>query len=100
MILNRAKDYYENDKEKLRKQVRDKYRILFNEEKIKTESMEKIDIMICLKKRNKNQKNSKKITVRLKILNLIINKTINLNLIMYVMFFNHTIFKSIMFMSF
>ena len=68
--------------------------------KTKTESMEKIDIMICLKKRNKNQKNSKKITVRLKILNLIINKTINRNLIMHVMFFNHTIFKSIMFMSF
>ena len=26
MILNRAKDYYENDKERLRKQARDKYR--------------------------------------------------------------------------
>ena len=26
MILNRAKDYYENDKERLRKQAREKYR--------------------------------------------------------------------------
>ena len=27
MILNRAKDYYENDKERLREQARDKYKI-------------------------------------------------------------------------
>ena len=32
MILNRAKDYYENDKERLREQVRDKYRHLSEEE--------------------------------------------------------------------
>ena len=35
MILNRAKDYYENDKERLREQARDKYRNLSQEEKIK-----------------------------------------------------------------
>ena len=35
VILNRAKDYYENDKERLKK------------------SMEKTDTIICLKKRNK-----------------------------------------------
>ena len=35
MILNRVKDYYENDKERLRKQARDKYRNLSEEEKIK-----------------------------------------------------------------
>ena len=35
MILNRAKDFYENDKERLREQVRDKYRNLFEEEKNK-----------------------------------------------------------------
>ena len=35
MILSRAKDYYENDKERLREQVRDKYRNLFEEEKNK-----------------------------------------------------------------
>ena len=34
-ILNRAKDYYENDKERLRVQARDKYRNLTEEEKNK-----------------------------------------------------------------
>ena len=35
VILNRAKDYYENDKERLRGQARDKYRNLSEEEKDK-----------------------------------------------------------------
>ena len=35
VILNRAKDYYENDKERLREQTRDKYRNLSEEKKIK-----------------------------------------------------------------
>ena len=34
-ILNWAKDYYENDKERLREQARSKYRNLFEEDKIK-----------------------------------------------------------------
>ena len=33
VILNRAKDYYENEKERLRVQARDKYRNLSEEEK-------------------------------------------------------------------
>ena len=33
VILNRAKDDYENDKEKLREHARDKYRNLSEEEK-------------------------------------------------------------------
>ena len=33
VILNGAKDYYENDNERLRGQVRDKYRNLSEEEK-------------------------------------------------------------------
>ena len=33
MILNIAKDYYENDKERLTKQAKDKYRNLVEEEK-------------------------------------------------------------------
>ena len=33
MILNRAEDYYENDKERFREQARDKYRNLSEEEK-------------------------------------------------------------------
>ena len=47
IMLNRAKDYYENDKERLREQARNKY-------KRKKENMEKIDIIICLKKKSKN----------------------------------------------
>ena len=35
MILNRAKDYYETDKERLREQARDKYRSLSEEDKNK-----------------------------------------------------------------
>ena len=35
MILNRAKDYYKNDKERLRERARDKYRNLSEEEKNK-----------------------------------------------------------------
>ena len=35
VILNRAKDYYENDKERLKEQARDKYRNLFEKEKNK-----------------------------------------------------------------
>ena len=35
VILNRAKYYYENDKDKLREQERDKYRNLSEEEKNK-----------------------------------------------------------------
>ena len=50
MILNRVKDYYENNKERLREQAKNKYRNL-SEEKNKKENMEKIDIIICLKKR-------------------------------------------------
>ena len=35
VILNRAKDYYESDKERLREQARDKYRNLSEEERNK-----------------------------------------------------------------
>ena len=35
MVLNKTKDYYENRKEKLRKQARNRYRNLPAEEKIK-----------------------------------------------------------------
>ena len=33
MILNRAKDYYENSKELLRERAKNKYRVLSEEEK-------------------------------------------------------------------
>ena len=53
VILNRAKNYYKNDKERLRAQVRGKYRNLSKEEKNKKENMEGINTTICLKKKNK-----------------------------------------------
>ena len=54
VILNRVKDYYKNDKERLREQARDKYRDLSEEDKNKKKNMQKTDIITCLKKRNKN----------------------------------------------
>ena len=53
-ILNRTKGYYENVKERLREKARDKYRNVSEEDKNKKKNMEKTDIMIYLKKRNKN----------------------------------------------
>ena len=41
VILNRAEDYYENDKERLREQARDKYRNLPAEEQNKKREYEK-----------------------------------------------------------
>ena len=54
VILNRAKDYYENNKERLREQAKDKYRNLSEEEKNKKKNMEKEDAIICLRKRCKD----------------------------------------------
>ena len=53
VILNRAKEYCENGKERLRELARDKYRNLSEEVKNKKENMEKADTIICLKKKNK-----------------------------------------------
>ena len=54
MILNRAKDYYENDKERLRGKQEINTEIYLKEKKIKSENTVKTDIARCLKKRNKN----------------------------------------------
>ena len=54
VILNRAKYYYENDIERLREQTRDKYRSLSEEQKNKKREYGKINIAICLKRRNKD----------------------------------------------
>ena len=61
VILNRAKDYYENDKERLREQARDKYRNLSEEEKNKKREYE-ADTAICVKKRKKTKRMSKKLS--------------------------------------
>ena len=44
VILNREKDYYENNKKGFRECARDKYKSLSEE----GENMEKIDTIICL----------------------------------------------------
>ena len=74
VILNKAKDYYENAKERLREQARDKYRNLFEEEKnIKREyGKNRYHNM----SEENQKKNIKKIIVRLKSLNLIMNKIV------------------------
>ena len=56
LILNRAKNYYENDKKRLREQVRDKYRNSSEEKKKKRENTEKTDTIICLKKKKQRLK--------------------------------------------
>ena len=52
MILNRAKDYYENNKEGLREQEINT-EIYLKKKKIKRKNMEEIDVIICQKDRNK-----------------------------------------------
>ena len=65
MILNRAKDYYENNKERLKKQARDKYRNLSEEEKNKKrEYGRKRYHNMSEKKEIKTKRISIKITVR------------------------------------
>ena len=57
LILDRAKDYYKNDKERLRERTREQEtntEIYLKKKKIKRENMEETDITICLKKRNKD----------------------------------------------
>ena len=73
VILNRAKDYYENDKERLREQARDKYRNLYKEEKIKRENMEK-QISQYASRKERPKEYQKKIIVRIKNVNIIMNK--------------------------
>ena len=73
VILNRAKDYFKTDKERLREQVKDKYRNLSEEENEKREyGKNRYHNMPEGKKQR--LKNIKKITMRLKSLNIIITK--------------------------
>ena len=48
-VLNKANDYYEKHKEKLREQARNKYRNLPEEEKIKKREYPITDIIVCQK---------------------------------------------------
>ena len=53
-ILNRAKDYYENDKERLREKTTVITETCLKKTETKKENMEKTDTIICLEKRNKD----------------------------------------------
>ena len=54
MILNRGKDYYENNKELLRERAKNKYRELFEEEKyIKREYGKKVNHNMSEEKKTK-----------------------------------------------
>ena len=61
VTLNRAEDYYEKGKERLREQAGDKYRNLSEEKKIKKENVEKADTEIYLKKRKTLKEYQKKL---------------------------------------
>ena len=54
VIINRAKNYYENDKKRLRELARDKYRNYLKKIRIKRVNEEETDTTICLNKRNKD----------------------------------------------
>ena len=73
VILNRAKDY-ENDKERLREQARDKYRNLSEEEKNEKREYGKKQISQYVWKKKK--KKIKRISKKKKILNIIMNSVL------------------------
>ena len=54
VMLNRAKVYYESDKERLTEQARGRYKNLCEEDQNKKKNMGKTDIMISLKRKNKD----------------------------------------------
>ena len=64
VILSKAKDYYENNKNKLSKQARDNYNDLPKEEKNK-ENIEEIVSTICLTRKKIKKENMKKIGITL-----------------------------------
>ena len=85
VILNRPKDYYENDKERLRVQAGDKYRNLSEQEKNKRRKYGKKQILQYVwRKKTKTKRIWKKIIARLKGINIIMNK------IVYAVIFSYT----------
>ena len=77
MILNRPKDYYKNDKERLRERTRDKFRNLSEEEKNEKRKCSKNRYQnMSEEKKQKENKQTKKFIVRHKSLNTIIDKIV------------------------
>ena len=54
MILKRAKDYYKNDKKRLRELAEKITEFFLKKIKMKRENMEETGTIICLKKRKKD----------------------------------------------
>ena len=54
IVLNKAKNYYKNNKERLRSKQKINIGAYLEKIRIKKENMEKINIIICLKEKSKN----------------------------------------------
>ena len=91
VILNGAKDYYENDKERLRGQVRDKYRNLSEEEKNKKREYGRNRYRnMSEEKKQRLKEYQKNYHKAKKSLNIIINKIFfSYDLIVYAMIFSY-----------
>ena len=81
VILNRAKYYYENDKEILTEQGRDRYRNLSEEEKNKTKEYGKNRYRNMSEEKKQRLTEYQKIIARQKSLNIIMNKVVFLIMI-------------------
>ena len=66
VILNRVKDYYENNRKRLREQARDNCRKLPEEDKNRKREYERNRYHNMSEEKKQRLKNIKKITVRLK----------------------------------
>ena len=76
VILNKAKDYYENDNGRLREQARDKYRNLSEEEKNKKREYGKDRYRNMSKEKKQRLKEYQKNYREAKSLNIIVNKIV------------------------
>ena len=77
IMLNRAKDYYENDKERLREQARNKYRNLSEEDKNKKREYGKNRYHNMSEEKKQELKNIKNEDIKKqKRLDIITNKTV------------------------
>ena len=90
MILNRAKDYYENDKDRLRQQARDKYRNLSEEEKNKKREFEKNRYRNMSEEKKQRLKEYQKNYCEAKKCLSIIKYLFNRDLKVYAMIFSYT----------
>ena len=76
VIINRAKDHYENDKEKLKRQARDKYINLFEEEKNKKREYGKNRYRNMPEEKRQRLKEYQKNYREERTLNIIVNKKV------------------------